>query len=132
MFPFIFAGRYYDPNEALSVEPGTVTKYVDGVNGDDDDYDGSSPIVEGGGVGPYKTIDEALDRYTDRDAGYRVLILAGTYYDTITIPNTWEVDGTFLTDPFVIGPYGDGEVIIDGSLHDDLGSWSAHDANIYK
>jgi hypothetical protein len=59
-----------------------------------------------------------------------LLIKAGTYNERVTIKN---IGGTpTASSYFIMGPYGDGEVIINASLNHDL-SWSAHtNPNIYK
>lgn len=127
-----FAGRYYDPTETatLALAPGSGTnKYVDGTLGSDS-YDGNSPVYTSGTNGPYKTIGKAT---TGRAYGDRVMILAGTYRPSNTSVagiNPGSISGTGSEDNrLIIGPYGDGEVIIDRSL---VVTWSLYGGNIYQ
>ncbi len=62
-----------NPNGAIS----RAARYLNYSTGDDA-YDGTSPTVDGGGVGPWKTYGYAL-RYTP--SGGVITCAAGTYYD---------------------------------------------------
>lgn len=131
------ASRYYDEAEkdTLSVSdcdtvnnPTCKTFYIDGVNGDDT-WDGLAPDFVSGTNGPFKTIGKALDRYSTRMRGGNVFkIKAGKYYEKVSVSNV--INNISGDSQLVIGPYGDGEVIVDASQTNTL-NWSAYDSNIY-
>lgn len=123
--------RYYTPSESYTA-PATsgATYYVDGVNGSDS-YDGTSVTHSSGAVGPWKTLSKAFNRYETRGAGTRILIKSGTYREQIVIPNTWSY-GTNDASRLIVAAYGDGEVVIDGSINNDLGGWTVYSGTIWK
>jgi len=139
--------RHYDENEALALAPGDyVNYYIDGTNGNDG-WDGLYPDhSQGGNHGPKKTFTYdpsngkygLLNNYINPGGGTRIIVRAGIYREMIDIPWRWgtsEYGGTPLKDEdhrMMIGPYGDGEVIIENSLTKYLGAWSAYDSNIYQ
>ncbi len=113
--------RHYDPNEIddLALAPttnGEVTWYVDGTNGDDS-YDGLYPDTSlGGSHGPFRTFARSINGNYPHRYGERVLIRTGFY----EVPNGstigMNLTGTQDDDHyFIIGPYGDGEVVFDFS-----------------
>ena len=53
------------------------TYYVDEKTGDDDEYDGTSPTVDGSS-GPYATIQKAIDQFSDRTPGV-IYVAPGMY-----------------------------------------------------
>lgn len=100
--------------------------YVDGINGSDS-YDGKAPAYNGT-HGPFKTIGKALDRYSTRKYGDRVLIRAGRYkVRGIGPANLGGIPSE--NNRFIIGPYGDGEVILDGS---NSVAWAVYSGNVYQ
>ncbi len=77
--------------------------YVDGKKGSDKG-DGSSTY-------PWKTISKAFDHYSGRPGpGDAIIIKAGVYKESLSIRARGNPENRIL-----IGPYGDGEVIIDAS-----------------
>lgn len=119
---FVFAGEYFNKDSQVSYSvsdcdknknPQCLTFYIDGTNGNDL-WNGLSPEYTAGTNGPFKTINKALDRYSNRMKGGNVFkIKAGTYYERITVAN---VTGNVSEDTrLVLGSYGNGEVIIDAS-----------------
>lgn len=111
-----WAGNYYDENEVLVAPTGTgSTYYVDGTNGNDS-WNGKYDTFQVGTTnGPFKTIGKALDRYSTGRlvGGNTIKIKAGLYRTRITIANV--IGNIDENTRFTIGPYGDGEVIIDAS-----------------
>ena len=122
---------HYPYNETFAVEPATIgyTYYVDGTNGDDVN-DGKSPNYLGNGKGAFKTIGRALYRYTSNPPN-RVLIKAGKYYTKFWLPSTWK-NKFNENNRFRLGPYGNGEVIIDGSITNKISNWEKYSISIYK
>jgi parallel beta-helix repeat protein len=109
-----------------AISPG-ITYYVDGTKGSDS-YNGLYPNHTNAANGPFKTITKATDRYSYRMKGGNVFkIRAGTYHEQISLGNETNVDASHR---IVIGPYGDGEVIIDQSKTQSL-TWTAYNQNIY-
>lgn len=131
------ASRYYEKSEQIAYAvsdcdtakvPTCKTYYIDAANGNDS-WNGLAASYTGGTTGPFKTIAKALDRYSSRMKGGNVFkIRAGTYYERISIGN---LTGTSMDAPFVIGSYGDGEVIIDGSNTNMLTWQQDANSNIY-
>ena len=123
-------GRYYDENDTaiLSLPPGSATTYYvkpTGNNGSN----GTSWATA------WQTLGKAFDRYgIMKSAGDTVLIGAGTYYERLIVSSN-EGHGT-SSNYISVGPYGNGEVIIEYSLsgEGDIGSWTqnALDANVYQ
>lgn len=123
--------RYYNPTEMLVAPTSTgTTYYVDATNGSDS-YNGLYPDFQGGTNGPFKTIGKATDRYSTRmKGGNTVKIKAGLYRERISLANI--TGNTDEQHRYTIGPYGDGEVIIDGSdTHLLTWSQSAENPNIW-
>ncbi|OFZ20482.1 MAG: hypothetical protein A2X94_10745 [Bdellovibrionales bacterium GWB1_55_8] len=115
--------RYYDtsivPTLVAPTSSGT-TYYVDGTNGLDTN-DGLTPATA------FKTITKATDRYSNRmKGGNTIKIKAGLYRERINLANI--TGNTDEAHRFTIGPFGDGEVIIDGSDTHTL-TWSQHSGN---
>jgi hypothetical protein len=107
---------------AKDLKPGVVGRdwYVDGVNGDDNRGDGTSFKTA------WKTIGKVFDYYTGRPApGDCIRIAAGLYRERISIRASGTAENRIL-----IGPYGNGEVIIDAS--DKIEGWELYKRQIYK
>ncbi len=96
--------RTYDPAEVLVAPagPGRIW-YVDGAAGSDGN-DGRSEATA------FKTIGKALDRYGPLAAGDTVRIKAGLYRERPSIVKS----GTAAA-RITVGPFGNGEVIVDAS-----------------
>jgi hypothetical protein len=111
-----WAGSYYDVSEVLVAPSGEgTTYYVDGANGNDL-WNGKYDTFQVGTTnGPFKTIGKALDRYSTGRlvGGNTIKVKAGIYRTRISINNV--INNIDENSRFVIGPYGDGEVIIDAS-----------------
>jgi len=112
-------GRYWDPAEVatLSVPDSTTgaTYYVDGAAGSDGN-DGTSPAKA------FKTIAKAVSVVV---AGDTVRIRAGFYREGINVQTSGEPGK-----PITFGPYGDGEVILDGSP--EVKGWTVDAGKIWK
>jgi len=118
--------RHYDKNENFMIGAavgGNDTWYVDGATGSDTTGDGSE-------ASPWQTIGKALDRYRSAlTMGDHIRIKAGVYNERLTIAN---LGGTASEqNRFVIGPYGDGEVIINPT-DTHLLNWTAYNSTIYR
>ncbi len=85
-------------------------RYVDGKKGSDENGDGSS-------LSPWKTIGKGIGSLKPGDA---LLISAGLYRERLNISTSGSEEQRIL-----IGPKGDGEVIIDASIQ--LKEWSVYD-----
>jgi hypothetical protein len=118
--------RYWNANETVALNAARDLKigaagrnyYVDGKNGSDEG-DGSS-------LAPWKTIGKAFDYYSSRPApGDAVLIKAGVYQEKFWIRSSGAAER-----PIIVGPFGDGEVIIDASGKVD--GWVNYKDKIYK
>lgn len=116
----------FDKNQASDVNLARDLKssrlgrdiYIDAKAGDDN---GDGSIIS-----PWKSINRAFDHYAGRPApGDRVIIKAGVYRERLDIQCRGNAENMIL-----IGPYGDGEVIIDCS--DKVESWANYKGNIYK
>jgi len=108
----------YNVLEDLNEGSGRIW-YVDGKNGNDTNSGTSLKYA-------FKTIGKAFDYYKGRPApGDIVVITAGVYKERFWIRSR----GT-KENPIVVGPYGDGEVIIDAS--GKVGKWEKYKGNIYK
>jgi parallel beta-helix repeat protein len=118
--------RYFDQSAVptLSIPNSTTgtTYYIDGVNGSDSNN---------GTLGsPFKTISYATDHNSGRlIAGNVFKIKAGTYHERLDLSGA--TSGTDDAHRIVIGPYGDGEVILDATTTNAL-TWQVHNSNIYK
>ena len=119
--------RWWDKNEVAGLnvvrdlKPRKIGRdyCVDGKNGDDAKGDGTV-------LNPWKTISKAFDYYAGRLApGDVIRIKAGKYRERVEI----RASGT-PENPILIGPYGDGEVIIDASAEVD--GWSLYRNKIYQ
>lgn len=86
--------------------------YVDGKKGSDENGDGSS-------LSPWKTIGKGINGLKPGDA---LLISAGVYQEQLNINRGGTEEHHIL-----IGPKGDGEVIIDPSM--ELKEWGVYDAS---
>lgn len=86
--------------------------YVDGKKGSDESGDGSS-------LSPWKTIRKGIGRLKPGDA---LLISAGVYRERLDISKNGTEEHRIL-----IGPKGDGEVIIDASA--EIKEWGVYDSN---
>ncbi len=118
--------RHYDKNENFMIGAavgGNDTWYVDGATGSDTTGDGSE-------ASPWQTIGKALDRYRSAlTMGDHIRIKAGVYNERLTIAS---LGGTASEqNRFVIGPYGDGEVIINPT-DTHLLNWTAYNSTIYR
>lgn len=122
--------RYFNQSEVFKMSvpdsKNGQTFFVDCNNGNDS-WDGKNATYKGGKNGPFKTINKALDRYSGRIKGSNTIrIKAGIYHERISLGN---LTGAISEDTrFTIGPYGDGEVIIDAS-DTHLLTWSPFPAN---
>ncbi|MEI6825831.1 MAG: right-handed parallel beta-helix repeat-containing protein [Desulfuromonadales bacterium] len=127
---FCSADRYfYQANvPTLSVPDSTIgsTYYIDGKIGNDS-WNGRSPVYTSGINGPFKTIGYATGPYSGRLVGGNVFkIKAGTYRERLEFRNA--TGNTDENHRIVIGPYGDGEVILDASDTNTL-TWSVYSGN---
>lgn len=127
--------RYFDQAELASYTiPNSSTGdtfYVDGVSGSDS-YDGLSANPTSGSRGPFKTIAKALDRYRSNFAlgGDVIKIKAGIYRESVVFAlNSTQVASLTADTPLAMGPYGNGEVVIDPSPHPT--SWAAYDGSTF-
>lgn len=77
---------------------------------------------DGSSGSPYQTIQQAAD---DATAGDTVRIHAGTYRESVVVPN----DGS-SGNPIVFEAYGDGEVIVSGA--ELVTGWELYADNIYR
>lgn len=103
------------------LKPGKVGRdyVIDGTKGDDVRGDGTI-------LNPWKTISRAFDYYAKRPApGDVIRIKAGVYRERLFIRNC----GT-KENPIMIGPFGNGEVIIDCSS--EIKGWDLYKDKIYK
>lgn len=89
--------------------------YVDGKKGSDQNGDGTLFL-------PWKTIGKALSRLKAGDA---LLISAGVYRERLN-SGIKGIEGS----PIIIGPRGDGKVIIDASV--EVKDWTVYDRGIYQ
>jgi hypothetical protein len=124
--------QYYSPGETQSAPiAGGATYIIDGTNGTDP-ANCAAPGASWGTVGntPYKTIACAMNRYVARTTP-RFLIHGGKYNERFSVPNTWTY-GNDEAHRTVIAAYGDEEVIVDGSVTKNLGSWSQYNGSIYQ
>jgi hypothetical protein len=129
------AARYFDQAEMATYSiPNSVTGdtfYVDGINGSDT-YNGLASAFTSGTTGPFKTLGKCFDRYRSNNVvgGDVVKIKAGTYRESIALQFTApQISSLTETSPLEVGPYGDGEVIIDPSQTPQV--WTAYDSNIF-
>ncbi len=121
-----FSETEYSTIALAPTETGT-NYYVDGTNGSDT-YDGLYATHTTGNHGPFKTITKGVGAWAERAYGDRVLIKAGTYKEYHINPAG--ITGTpSENNRFMVGAYGDGEVIIDGS---ETVTWSVYSGNIYQ
>lgn len=131
----VLAGTYFDQSEMATYtipdSSGGDTFYVDGVNGSDT-YNGLSPTYTSGTTGPFKTIGYAYNKYRPNYAvgGDVIKVKAGIYREEVYLDLSSSQTATLtVSTPLSIGPYGDGEVIIDPSPV--VTNWTAYDSNIY-
>lgn len=124
-----FAGTYYDPSEMATYSVADSvsgdTFYVDTNSGSDSNNGLSSEAA-------FKTLSHAFDRYRSNYVigGDVVKIKAGIYRESLALSFVaGQVASLSSETPLIIGPYGDGEVIVDPSSTPQ--SWTAHDANIF-
>ncbi|MFA5265175.1 MAG: hypothetical protein WC378_15235, partial [Opitutaceae bacterium] len=127
--------RYFDQTEMATYSIANSatgdTFYVDGTNGSDT-YSGLSATYTSGTTGPFKTLSECFDKYRSNPVvgGDVVKIKAGIYRESLSLSfSAGQISSLTESTPLSIGPYGDGEVIIDPSSTPQ--SWTAYDANIY-
>jgi len=101
----------------VAVAPSTTgnTFYVDGAHGDD--------THSGSLTAPLKTIGASLSLVS---AGDTVLIRKGLYREVVELGSTSGVSGK----PITFGAYGDGEVIVDGSIA--VTGWTNHSGTVWK
>lgn len=121
--------RYYESSAVPTLVSPTstgVTYYIDGTNGNDS-YDGLAATYDGT-HGPFQTINNALNHYTGRLAGGNTFkIRSGIYRELVDISGG---SGGTVSKPITIGPYGDGEVIIDASTA--VTGWTSYSGSIYQ
>lgn len=101
------------------------TFYVDTKNGLDTNNGLSESLA-------FKTLAKALDKYRSNKVvgGDVIKIKAGIYRETLSLSMTSEQSSSLTTDkPLIIGPYGDGEVIIDPSPTPT--NWTQYNSNIF-
>lgn len=138
-FVHLLDSRHYDGTKVgtLHLEPApppNITWYIDGKNGDDA-YDGQSPTWTSGKHGPKKTIMSITsnNQYGGGPGkGAHIIIKAGVYREILSFwgDNYWPRNDE--NNRIILGPYGDGEVIIDQSLAFDKNSWEQYDADIFR
>jgi hypothetical protein len=117
----IFPGRTYDPGEPLVTPIGSGTKYyVDDANGND--------ANDGRSLGTaFRTIGRAFDSHQlTLMPGDTILVRGGLYRGGVVLGNAMGAPGN----PIVLGPYGDGEVIIDNSPA--VTGWTLHAGETYR
>ncbi len=121
----IEADRWYDLKQTPTLNvyddlsrPNGKIWYVDGTNGNDKNAGTSWKT-------PFKTIKRAVNSHGPVRAGDTVLIKAGRYTESLFIRAQGEDHNRVL-----IGPAGDGEVVIDASMQ--LGPWTQFFEGIYK
>ncbi|RKX88316.1 MAG: hypothetical protein DRP58_00700 [Spirochaetes bacterium] len=118
---FATANTHYDPAMPLvtPIGDGTIW-YVDAKNGNDSN-DGRTELTA------FRTINKAIDRYGHLSAGDTILIKAGIYRENkISIAK----QGT-ESNRITIGPFGNGEVIIDRSIQLPS-AWQHYEGFIYR
>ncbi len=115
-----YPGLTYDPNEILVAPRGTGNVwYVDAAKGNDSNTGRSEASA-------FKTIGKAVNGTSAPIApGDTVLIMAGIYRERLNISKS----GT-ASNRIVIGPFGNGEVIIDRSL--TVPSWTPVSGQVYR
>jgi len=137
-FPNTAPGEYYDPDEkaSLSVSNSALgkTHFVRIDGGTLSQCSGLIDAAYSADVAPNCAVNSlsAAVAYTGKLAANRlapgdhVRIHAGVYYDRVSFSQN--LKGT-ATNRILIGPYGDGEVVIDASVQGL--SWTVHSGNIY-
>ncbi len=106
------------PHDSVSASPGTI--YVNGTTGNDS-YDGSSPVVVSGTIGPKQTVQGGIDVVSGSGT---VFVAAGTYDPSSTIDinkslilvgagqATTIFDGTALSSPSAVLQIGTGLIVV--------------------
>jgi len=112
---YVMPGRTYDPNEPLSPPTGSGTQYYVALTGND-----SNP---GTAALPFRTVQRGFNALTN--GGDTLIIHGGLYRERVSEMSKDAPDGN----PFIIRPFGDGEVIVDGSTL--VAGWTAQGGNIY-
>jgi len=130
----VFSSEYYNSDEISDysipdAKPGNDTFYVDSINGQDGMIcNGLYPTNEGSPNCPFKTIQFAVQtlspRTNDIIPGDVVKIRAGIYKETMSLRVAGN-EQNWIT----IGPYGDGEVIVDPSYNLE---WKLHSDSVYQ
>ena len=119
---FINTSIHYNENEGFVVAAGSYTNYYVATNGSDSNA--------GTLASPLRTIQAALNK--SLSYGDRVLIKGGTYYERLHVNSIGTAHGAGSnSNRLIIGPYGDGPVILNCTDTDHL-TWSSYNANIYK
>lgn len=121
--------RYFDQSEMATYSVADSvsgdTFYVDPVSGSDSN-NGLSPSTA------FKTLYHCFDRYRSNNVigGDVVKLFAGIYRENIGLTMVADQYNSLTeSTPLIVGPYGNGEVIIDPSTQPI--NWTAYDSNIY-
>ncbi len=114
---YVYSGRTYDPGEAL------VTPMRSGARAFHVSLTGNDSNA-GTAAQPFRTIQRALNALSSGND--TVLIHGGLYRERLSLLFKSAPAGN----PFVIGPAGDGEVILDGSTA--VTGWTAQGGNIFQ
>ncbi len=110
------SSRYYDPNEVLVAPVGVgQVWYVDGTNGNN-----SNAGVSSGAA--FKTVQKGIDMARHGDT---VMIRAGLYRERLVFHTSGTAQGRI-----VVGPYGDGRVILDASTA--VTGWTLVAGQVYR
>jgi len=112
---YVMPGRTFDPSEAITLPTISGHKYYVALTGSD-----ANPGTDSL---PLRHIQKGFDAL--KNGGDAVLIHGGLYRENVVIMNKDAPNGN----PFVIGPAGDGEVIIDGSAL--VTGWTVQSGNVY-
>ena len=112
---YVMPGRTYDPNEPLSPPTGSGTQYYVALTGNDNNP-GTAAL-------PFRTVQRGFNALTN--GGDTLIIHGGLYRERVSEISKDAPDGN----PFIIRPFGDGEVIVDGSTL--VTGWTAQGGNIY-
>jgi hypothetical protein len=111
---YVIPDRTYDPNAPLTTPVGSGTQYHVALTGADTN-DGTS-------THPFRTVQHGFDALTN--GGDTLLIHGGLYREHVKVVSKDAPAGGF-----VIGPAGDGEVIVDGSTQ--VTGWTSQGGNVY-
>ncbi len=113
---YVIPGRTYNPADTLTTPVGGGTQYYVSTTGSD-----SNP---GTAALPFRTIQHGFDALSN--GGDTLFIHGGVYHENVARLNKDAPVGN----PIIVGPIGDGEVILDGSIQ--VTSWTNVSGDVYK